>query len=72
MDVVKTLSINIASGKGAEILRKVAETSRKFAEHFLQWLLPERPHKLRKNPRAHKNKIGTSPPTKPQMPPPPN
>ena len=26
----------IASGKGAEILRKVAEISRKFAENFLQ------------------------------------
>ena len=35
----------IASGKRAEILRKVAEISRKCAETFLQWPLPERPHK---------------------------
>ena len=35
----------IASGEGAEILQKVAETSQKFADFFLQWPLPERPHK---------------------------
>ena len=35
----------IAPGKGAEFCGKFAEISRKFAENFLQWPLPERPHK---------------------------
>ena len=35
----------IASGKGAEILRKVCGNFVEIAENFLQWPLPERPHK---------------------------
>ena len=35
----------ITSGKGAGTLRKFAEILWKFAESFLQWPLPERPHK---------------------------
>ena len=43
---------SVESGKGAEIVQKVADILRKFAENFLQWPLPERPHKW----TAEKNK----------------